>query len=438
MNDDNDAHTMCFSTLKEIQEPAANLSSKQIQWHQNLENQRAFDERLTTNLVIGGAARVGSLPLNKLQAALPMHTISIDTQEPFLPSLKFLNPASMRSMNEKEETIVFVNRQSRDSPSEAITTTASWIDAASIDGGDDDEDSTGYEDSIQETMAVDDSSLSEASHSQASLTVVLGSTIPKELMTRTKTRRGKIPRLVKHDIRRYYGRMLYNVLNSHDRYLILRWFQTFSVQGIKFFRLEDLGPMVYSDKHKQEALLIQGRNTTVAYMLEVQRRIPDLVTRLNDFYQILRWKERQSSQIVFRSKYSGSTFEYFPEEERSSTAKELESELKMESPSCSEVHTESKDLACLDLVTELSDEFDRQTPVIPPLAPSRSNNSAFPSPINSLNLSTSSSSVRRISHVAHFSMDIETTLYLNDEMLLYRWESKALNADKRIIPYTPK
>lgn len=110
MDDDNDTHTMCFPTLKEIQEPTANLSSRQIQWHRNLDNQRAFDGRLTTNLVIADAARVGSLPLHKLQAALPMHTISIDTQEPFLPSLKFLNPASMKSMNEKEETVVFVKR----------------------------------------------------------------------------------------------------------------------------------------------------------------------------------------------------------------------------------------------------------------------------------------------------------------------------------------
>lgn len=305
-----------------------------------------------------------------------------------------------------------------DSSPVAIATTISWVDASSL-GGDDyaDEDDDSHNDSSSSSSvqdAVDDVNDDLTADDSA---------IPADLITRSKTRRGKIPRLVKHDIRRYYGRMLYNVMNSHDRQLIMQWFQTFAVHSMKLYRLEDLGPLVYAEHHRDESQLIAGRNSIVSYLLQVQRRIPDLVTRLNDHYQVLRWKDRRSSQIVFQATFTGSTFEYYPEE--SAQVEHARDALQPIAPA---------DASCpQQLLDALPDEFDRQTLLLntavnlptPPV--SQQTGPATPTIVGM------TQPLRRVSHVVRFHIQLETTLHLNDEMLLYRWESKTMQSDTKRV-----
>lgn len=308
-----------------------------------------------------------------------------------------------------------------DSSPVAIATTISWVDASSL-GGDDfaDEDDDSHNDSSMQD-AVDDT----ADDANDDLTVD-DSAIPADLITRSKTRRGKIPRLVKHDIRRYYGRMLYNVMNSHDRQLIMQWFQTFAVHSMKLYRLEDLGPLVYAEHHRDESQLIAGRNSIVSYLLQVQRRIPDLVTRLNDHYQVLRWKDRRSSQIVFQATFTGSTFEYYPEES-------AQIEDVRDTPPSLQPITPADATCPQQLLDALPDEFDRQTLLL---------NTAvnLPTPLVSQQTGPATPPIvgmtqplRRVSHVLRFKIQLETTLHLNDEMLLYRWESKTLQTETKRV-----
>lgn len=187
-------------------------------------------------------------------------------------------------------------------------------------------------------------------------------TIPAELVTRATTRRGKIPRLVKQDLRRHYGTMIMNALNSHDCALLQRWFHTFAVPAVQLTRLETFGPVVYAENHCTTPTVITGKSTIVSYLTEVQRRMPDIVSRLQpDTYHIVRWKDRPSSQVKFHNTISGTMLHY---------------------------------------------------PHLP-----------HPDP------TVMARSVSAEPHMVRFTFDVEVTLHLNNEILLYRWESRVVSSE---------
>lgn len=136
-------------------------------------------------------------------------------------------------------------------------------------------------------------------------------TIPPDLVTRASTRRGKVPRLMKQDIRRHYGAMILNTLNMHDCELLQRWFQTFAVPAVQLTRLETFGPIVYADNHHTIPSVVTGRSTIASYLTEVQRRMPDIVSRMQpETYRIVRWKDRPTSQVKYNITISGTMVQY--------------------------------------------------------------------------------------------------------------------------------
>lgn len=80
--------------------------------------------------------------------------------------------------------------------------------------------------------------LSESDSSSSA--AVDNSFIPGDLRTPYRTSRGKIPRLLKNDLRRFYPAMFANVLNSQDRNLIYPYLERFYVPEANLELLRDL------------------------------------------------------------------------------------------------------------------------------------------------------------------------------------------------------
>jgi hypothetical protein len=136
-------------------------------------------------------------------------------------------------------------------------------------------------------------------------------TLPPDLVTRATTRRGKVPRLIKQDLRRHYGTMILNALNMHDCELLQRWFHTFAVPSVELTRLQTFGPVIYADNHHTVPSLVTGRSAVASYLTEVQRRMPDIVSRMQpDTYRIIRWKDRPTSQVKYNITISGTMVQY--------------------------------------------------------------------------------------------------------------------------------
>lgn len=108
--------------------------------------------------------------------------------------------------------------------------------------------------------------------------------VPDDFRTPYSTRRGKIPKLLKHDIRRFYPAMFINVLNSQDGGLLTRYFDRFHLPQSNLKLLPDLATCwTVTNKEALDASgRVHGRASVVNYFNVMFQSYPDLVFTLQD------------------------------------------------------------------------------------------------------------------------------------------------------------
>lgn len=141
---------------------------------------------------------------------------------------------------------------------------------------DDDDDRT---DTASEQMNIDDDS---SLHTPLSSDVasVEDALVPRDLRTPLRTRYGKIPRLLKHDLRRFYPKILVNVLNSQDHQLVYDYFHKFYVPEASLEMLQDLSSVWQDGNGHQPRSVVSGRNNLIQYCYTVFRSFPDVTMTL--------------------------------------------------------------------------------------------------------------------------------------------------------------
>ena len=96
-----------------------------------------------------------------------------------------------------------------------------------------------------------------------------------------------IPRIVKHDIRRFYARMLVNVWNSHDPYLFQSLLRTYAVRNVKSFQTGTFASVRLpggeaNRVYRVSDFAFHGANLFAKWMGFVQQLVPDQTMRLSD------------------------------------------------------------------------------------------------------------------------------------------------------------
>lgn len=131
----------------------------------------------------------------------------------------------------------------------------------------------------------EDSTHSSGNNSSSSGGSTSSSTlVPDDFRTPYSTRRGKIPKLLKHDIRRFYPAMFINVLNSQDGDLLTRYFERFHLPQSNLKLLPDLATCwTVTNKDALDASgRVHGRASVVNYFNVMFQSYPDLVFTLQD------------------------------------------------------------------------------------------------------------------------------------------------------------
>lgn len=131
----------------------------------------------------------------------------------------------------------------------------------------------------------EDSTHSSGNNSSSSGGSTSSSTlVPDDFRTPYSTRRGKIPKLLKHDIRRFYPAMFINVLNSQDGGLLTRYFDRFHLPQSNLKLLPDLATCwTVTNKEALDASgRVHGRASVVNYFNVMFQSYPDLVFTLQD------------------------------------------------------------------------------------------------------------------------------------------------------------
>lgn len=107
--------------------------------------------------------------------------------------------------------------------------------------------------------------------------------VPDDLRTPFTTRRGKIPRLLKHDLRRFYPTMFINVLNSQDETLLSQYFERFYVPQTNLKLLYDLADVwTANNKPTAQGGVVCGRSSVIDYFQVLFHSYPDLIFTLSD------------------------------------------------------------------------------------------------------------------------------------------------------------
>jgi len=89
-----------------------------------------------------------------------------------------------------------------------------------------------------------------------------------------------IPRVVKHDIRRYYNRMLLNIWNSHDPKLFQSFLLTYATNNIVCRQMGTFSNVKFIVD--SENLILCGVNIFAKFMGFVQQLVPDLTISMSD------------------------------------------------------------------------------------------------------------------------------------------------------------
>lgn len=149
----------------------------------------------------------------------------------------------------------------------------------SVDGDDDDDDDD-RTDTASEQMNIDDDSSLHTPLSTDVAAATDDALVPRDLRTPLRTRYGKIPRLLKHDLRRFYPKMLVNVLNSQDHQLVHDFFHKFFVPEASLEMLQDLSSVWQGGDGSPPRSIISGRNNMIQYCYTVFRSFPDVTMTL--------------------------------------------------------------------------------------------------------------------------------------------------------------
>lgn len=136
--------------------------------------------------------------------------------------------------------------------------------------------------------------------------------IPDDLRTPVRTRLGKIPRLLKNDLRRFFPSMFINAINSQDRKLLIPYMEKFYVPNASLELLRDLSvvwnvnnPSTTHSNAEQmiptasRGELVKGRERITTYFLLLFRSFPDMCLSLGDI-EIKRNNISRRGKVHFR------------------------------------------------------------------------------------------------------------------------------------------
>lgn len=124
------------------------------------------------------------------------------------------------------------------------------------------------------------------------------SLVPDDLRTPLRTRNGKIPRLLKHDIRRLYPAMFINMLNSHDHDFTSKYFQKFFPPTAKLEMLQDLSSFWSVQAIDRASDTVSGRDNILTYYNFLFRLFPDFCASVSRM-EIQRNNHNRESTIKF-------------------------------------------------------------------------------------------------------------------------------------------
>eukprot|EP01033_Poteriospumella_lacustris_P010117 gene10117-7213_t len=124
------------------------------------------------------------------------------------------------------------------------------------------------------------------------------SLVPDDLRTPLRTRTGKIPRLLKHDIRRLYPTMFINMLNSHDHDFTSKYFQKFFPPTAKLEMLQDLSSFWSVQAIDRASDTVSGRDNILTYYNFLFRLFPDFCASVSRM-EIQRNNHNRESTIKF-------------------------------------------------------------------------------------------------------------------------------------------
>lgn len=122
--------------------------------------------------------------------------------------------------------------------------------------------------------------------------------VPDDLRTPLRTRNGKIPRLLKHDIRRLYPTMFINMLNSHDHDFTSKYFQKFFPPTAKLEMLQDLSSFWSVQALDRTSDIVSGRDNILTYYNFLFRLFPDFCASVSRM-EIQRNNHNRESTIKF-------------------------------------------------------------------------------------------------------------------------------------------
>lgn len=125
--------------------------------------------------------------------------------------------------------------------------------------------------------------------------------VPVDLCTPFRTPYGKIPRLLKNDLRRFYPNMFINMLNYQDRNFSRDYFTKFFLSGATLLLLEDLTSCwadISPEQNNHSKELVFGRGNIMAYYNSLFKSYPDFCATLQDV-EIVRSNYSRCSTIRF-------------------------------------------------------------------------------------------------------------------------------------------
>lgn len=130
--------------------------------------------------------------------------------------------------------------------------------------------------------------------------------VPKKKRIRKKRARKipYIPRIVKHDVRRFYSRMIANVLNSHDISLLSSFLETYAHRDMTFQQSSpnidyDMKKFSYYCEEGPSQLSIVGIQPFIAYDAIVRQLLPDQAISITES-SIKTRSNSEKSEIICR------------------------------------------------------------------------------------------------------------------------------------------
>lgn len=135
--------------------------------------------------------------------------------------------------------------------------------------------------SLEERTSLDDGSLlheSDNSEDSDDSPVAVGHRIPAKRGRKRKYRPPTIPRIVKHDIRRHYSKMLVNVTNQHNISLLKSFYETFAdpTKLVYCFKTQHGSRAVANDCY-----FLRGVREIIHFESVHQQVAPDFVTQID-------------------------------------------------------------------------------------------------------------------------------------------------------------